>query len=75
MNAFSNGRNGVVIESVLGIVNKSVTDLEMCCPWDTMSCLSNQEKLLRTSCTAPPSANNVVISPQLDRKLLQGRSS
>lgn len=72
---FLTEERGVVIESVLGIVDKSVTDLEMCCPWDTMSCLSNQEKLLRTSCTAPPSANKVVISPQLDWKLLQGRSS
>ena len=61
---------GVVIESVLGIVNKSVIDLEMCSPWDTMSCLSNQEKLLRTSGTAPPSAINIVISPPLYWKLL-----
>lgn len=51
--------SSVVIESVLGITNNSVIVFEMCCPWDIMSWLSNQEKLLRTSCTAPPLASNL----------------
>lgn len=43
MNAFSSWRKGCVLESKSwNSGNKSVTDLK-CCPWDTMSCLSNQK--------------------------------